>query len=48
MAAHLIREDREEDVLFALWTPSNGATRLTALVHTPLFPLDGDRQRHGT
>ncbi|MBW3569710.1 MAG: ThiF family adenylyltransferase [Gemmatimonadetes bacterium] len=47
MATHLIREDQEEDVLFALWTPSNGATRLTALVHTPLFPLDGDRQRHG-
>jgi molybdopterin/thiamine biosynthesis adenylyltransferase len=47
IAAHLIREDGDEDVLFALWTPSSGATRMTALVHTPLFPLEGDRQRHG-
>lgn len=47
IAAHLIREDGEEDVLFALWTPSSGPLRMTALVHTPLFPLEGDRQRHG-
>lgn len=43
----LIREDREEDLLFALWTPSQGTARLTALVHTPVFPEPGDRQRHG-
>lgn len=47
MATHLIRADREEDLLFALWSPSEGARRLTALVHTPIFPVDGDRQRHG-
>jgi molybdopterin/thiamine biosynthesis adenylyltransferase len=47
MAAHLIREDREEDLIFALWTPSGGASRLTALVHSPLFPREGERQRHG-
>lgn len=43
----LIRIDREEDLLFALWSPSQGARRFTALIHTPLFPIEGDRQRHG-
>jgi molybdopterin-synthase adenylyltransferase len=43
----LIRADREEDLLFALWSPSRGTKRLTALVHTILYPQDGDRQRHG-
>lgn len=43
----LIRDDGEEDLMFALWTPSYGSRRLTALLHTPLFPVDGDRQRHG-
>jgi hypothetical protein len=43
----LIRRDREEDLMFALWTPSHGKHRLTALIHTPIFPVDGDRQRHG-
>ena len=44
---HLIRTDREEDLLFALWYPSYGSTRHTALIHTPVFPEPGDRQRHG-
>jgi len=44
---HLVREDREEDLIFALWTPSQGSKRLTALVHTPIFPEKDDRQRHG-
>jgi len=44
---HLVREDRQEDLVFALWTPSYGDKRLTALVHTPIYPQDGDRQRHG-
>jgi molybdopterin/thiamine biosynthesis adenylyltransferase len=43
----LIRKDCEEDLLFGLWTPSHGDARLTALLHTPLYPEDGDRQRHG-
>lgn len=43
----LIREDGEEDLLFCLWTPSHGKERVTALLHTPLYPGDGDRQRHG-
>lgn len=44
---HLVREDQEEDLIFALWTPSQGDKRLTALVHSPIYPEDGDRQRHG-
>lgn len=44
---HLIRADREEDVVFALWYSSHGTTRQTALIHTPVFPEQGDRQRHG-
>lgn len=44
---HLIRNDGQEDLMFALWTPSQGDTRLTALLHTPILPLDEDRQVHG-
>lgn len=43
----LIRPDGDEDLLFALWTPSQGSKRLTGIVHTPIWPVDGDRQRHG-
>ncbi len=44
---HLIRTDNNEDVCFALWTPSYGNKRLTALVHTIILPKKGDRQIHG-
>ena len=44
---HLIKNDDEEDLVFALWYPSIGARRLTALLHTPIYPTEGDRQRHG-
>lgn len=44
---HLIRDDYEEDLCFALWSPSDGADRLTALLHSPVLPIAGDRQRHG-
>lgn len=44
---HLICDDGDEDLCFALWTPSNGNLRITSLLHSPILPLDGDRQRHG-
>lgn len=44
---HLIRLDREEDLCFALWNPSQGFQRSTALLHLPILPIGGDRQRHG-
>jgi len=47
LRAHLIREDGDEDLTFALWTPSQGVTRLTALVHELVLPEEGDRQVHG-
>src|SRR5690242_17124444 len=47
LGAHLIREDGQEDLAFALWTPSVGADRLTALVHRVVLPEDGDRDVHG-
>lgn len=43
----LIRDDGQEDLLFAYWSPSIGLNRITALVHSPVFPSDGDRNIHG-
>lgn len=47
LCAHLIRDDLEEDLLFALYTPSEGEGRTTLLLHTPVLPQEGERQRHG-
>jgi molybdopterin/thiamine biosynthesis adenylyltransferase len=47
LTQHLLRPDAQEDLCFALWTPSDGPTRTTALVHTALLPLDGEREVHG-
>lgn len=44
---HLLRDDRQEDLCFALWNPSEGLTRLTAVVQAPIFPQEGDREIHG-
>ncbi len=47
LLAHLIRDDGDEDLIFALWTPSYGRDRKTALINKLIFPKDGERQRHG-
>ena len=48
LLAHLLQwGEAQEDLTFALWAPSAGATRLTALLQTPVFPKDGDRDLHG-
>ncbi|MGG7666044.1 HesA/MoeB/ThiF family protein [Dyadobacter sp. BHUBP1] len=47
LARHLIRDDRQEDVAFALYKPSAGSTRFTSLIHQVLLPLEGERQVHG-
>jgi len=44
---HLIREDGQEDVCFALWYPSQGHHRKSALIHKLLLPKSGERGVHG-
>ena len=47
LSAHLIREDRQEDLTFALWSPSVGTERLSALIHQIILPESGDHSVHG-
>ena len=44
---HLLRSDGQEDVCYALWSPGQGANRLTALVSEPILPLKNERHVHG-
>lgn len=43
----LVRVDGQEDLTFALWYPSEGATRRTALLARRIPPERGDREIHG-
>ena len=43
----LIRPDGQEDLAFALWSPSEGSQRVTALLNTAILPDAGDRDVHG-
>ena len=44
---HFNRGVLQEDLCFALWRPSTGATRTTALIDEIVIPVDGDRELHG-
>lgn len=48
LSAHLTRPDGQEDVCFALWKPSTGARRLSAVLGEPVLPEPGERTVHGT
>jgi hypothetical protein len=47
LKTHLLRADRQEDLCYALWHPSQGANRMTALVSEPILPIKGERKIHG-
>ncbi len=44
---HLMRKDRQEDLCFATWYPSQGNKRLTALLHKIILPKVNERSVHG-
>lgn len=47
LLAHLVRQDRQEDLCFALWNPSRGIERTSALIYRLVTPNIGDRNVHG-
>jgi hypothetical protein len=44
---HLVRHDRQEDICFALWRPSTGSQRTSAVIFDIIDPLVGERHLHG-
>ena len=44
---HFRLDNRQEELILALWRPSTGGSRLTALIDELILPDDGDRVLHG-
>ena len=47
LLSHLKRGHLQEDLCFALWSPSTGDKRTTAIVHDVILPGENDRDLHG-
>ena len=47
LLTHLSRGLLQEDLCFALWSPSTGNNRTTAIVHKVVLPRDDERELHG-
>ena len=47
LLTHLRRGLLQEDLCFALWSPSTGNNRTTAIVHKVVLPRDDERELHG-
>ena len=41
------QDEQQEDLCFALWRPSTGASRTTGIITELLLPSDGERNLHG-
>jgi len=47
LRTHLLRTDGQEDLCLALYQPSNGTMRLTALLTDIVYPQPGETRLHG-
>jgi hypothetical protein len=47
LLAHLDRADRQEDLTFAVYRPSTGSARKTAIIEELILPRPGERSVHG-
>jgi hypothetical protein len=47
LANHLVRKDRQEDLCFATYSPSQGTNRFSGLISFVILPEDGERAVHG-
>jgi molybdopterin-synthase adenylyltransferase len=47
LGRHLHKPGRQEDLCFALWHPSRGSTRLTAVIDEVVWPLEDERVLQG-
>lgn len=47
LRTHLLRPDGQEDLCIAVYKPSTGASRFTAILHTVVFPRVGETDVHG-